>query len=233
MSEHESLILALDRPSSTEADHRQSPKSVSEPATEYAFTIKLERIESSPPTFVQEKEDVSRGKVLHGTLVPQNVFEEAKLQGRGAISVTCPKNWTLRLWLWKKLGDGEPDSEVHCIATMPESTSRHHSIQVMATKISGCYPVLGYLGIMILLSPIIAVLWPAMFFGKFFFPLLILLLIARGMLLVWPDMIPVGQTFDLFLLTFFLLGGTLKVYWWAINFGSDDDSSDESEAKSL
>ena len=57
MSEHESLILALDRPSSTDADHRQSPTSVSEPAPEYAFTMKLERIESSPPTFVQEKED--------------------------------------------------------------------------------------------------------------------------------------------------------------------------------
>ena len=84
---------------------------------------------------------------------------------------------------------------------------------------------------MIFLSPIIAVLWVAMFFGKFFFPSLMLLLLARGMLLICPNMIPVGQTFDLFPLTFFLLGETLKAYCWSIQLRSNGDSRDEFEAK--
>ena len=73
-------------------------------------------------------------------------------------------------------------------------------------------------------------MWPAMLFGKIFFPGLIGLLIARGALFIWPNLLPDVDAFDLFLLCFFLFGGTFKFYWWAINLGSNDDSSEESEA---
>ena len=225
---HPSLILSLDHLPPNPPD-TQSTDGVDEAPQEYSFTIKLDRIERSPPAFIRSADSFAAGKVLHGTLVPQNVFEEAKLRGRGKISVTCPKQWNLRLWLWKKLGDGKNGSEVYCLGSLKDSNSRHQSIQTVATKISGCYPVLGYLGILLVLSPIIAVLWPAMLFGKIFFPGLIVLLIARGALFIWPNLIPDVHAFDLFLLIFFLFGGTLKFYWWAINLGSDDDSGEESE----
>jgi len=226
--DHPSLILSLDQPSNANPPDPQSEDGVAEAPQEYSFTIEIDRIERSPPAFIQATDSFAAGKVLHGTLVPQNVFEKEKLRGRGKVSVTCPKSWNLRLWLWRKLGDGEKGAEVYCLGTLKDSNSRHQSIQTVATKISGCYPVLGYLGIMLVLSPIMAIIWPAMFFGKFFFPGLTVLLIVRGAMFFWPQMLPDFPQFDVFLLCFFLFGGTLKFYWWAITLGTDSDS-DESD----
>jgi len=74
-----------------------------------------------------------------------------------------------------------------------------------------------------------AVVWPAAFLGKYFFHGLILLLAARGATFVWPNLIPDVKTLDISLVTYVLIGGFFKFYWWAINLGSDDESSDESD----
>ena len=227
--EYPSLIFALDQPSTAEVYDRQSTERVSEPPAEYSFTIKLDRIERAPPTFSETKDEFTGGKVLHGTLVAQNVFEEEKLRGRGAVSVACPKRWNLRLLIWRKFSGIESGTEVHCRGTLIESRSRQHHIQTQVTKIPDCYPVLGYLGIMIVLSPIMCILWPIMLLAKIFYPGLIVLLIARVAFFIWPNLMPDVEQFDIFLIIFVLLGGFLKFYWWAINLGSEDDSGEDAE----
>jgi hypothetical protein len=227
--EYPSLIFALDQPSTAEVYDRQSSERDSEPPAEYSYTIKLDRIERAPPTFSETKDEFTGGKVLHGTLVAQNVFEEEKLRGRGAVSVACPKRWNLRLLIWRKFSGIESGTEVHCRGTLIESRSRQHHIQTQVTKIPDCYPVLGYLGIMIVLSPIICILWPIILLAKIFYPGLIVLLIARVAFFIWPNLMPDVEQFDIFLIIFVLLGGFLKFYWWAINFGSEDDSGEDSE----
>ncbi len=225
ITEYESLILALDSPFQAKAHHSQSSEAIPDVKTEYGFHFVLDSIERPRPVLIHEKDDSGRGQVIHGTLLPQSVFEEAKLGGSRRVSINCPKSWNLRLWLWKKYG-GEQGAEIDCIGSLAESSSRQN-IQTVPTKITGCYSVIAYLGIMLLLSPIIAVVWPAALFGKHFFHGLILLLAARGATFVWPNLIPDVKTLDISLVTYVLLGGFFKFYWWAINLGSDDESSDE------
>lgn len=224
--EYESLIHALDQPFSANSPDRQADDGIAAPAREYSFVMKLDRIERAPPAFLQGSDGFSGGKLLHGTLVAQNVFEEAKLRGRGKIAVACPKKWNFRIWIWRKWSGAEDGSEVYCRGHMEETHSRHQKIEISATKIHDCYPTIAYLGILLLLSPIICVMWPAMLFGKIFFPGLILLLIARGALFIWPELLADVNGFDLFLLIYVLFGGTFKFYWWAITLGDDDDSEE-------
>jgi hypothetical protein len=227
--EYQTLILALEQPSTANFHDGESSERISEESPEYSFTMKLDRIERAPPTFTDTTDGFTGGKVLHGPLVPQHVFEQEKLRGRGTISVACPKRWNLRILVWRKYGDIQSGTEVHCRGTLIESRSRQQTIETLATKIHDCYPVIGYLGILILLSPIICVLWPIMLLAKIFYPGLILLLIARVAFFIWPNLMPDVDQFDIFLLIFVLFGGFLKFYWWAINFGSEDDSEEESE----
>ena len=229
MTEYESLILALDQPFQAKTHHSQSSEAIPDVKTEYGFHFVLDSIERPRPTLIHEKDGISRGQVIRGTLLPQSVFEEAKLGGSRTISITCPKHWNLRLWLWKKFNGGEQGAEIDCIGSLSESSSRQN-IQIVPTQIVGCYPVIGYLGIMLLLSPILAVVWPAAFFGKFFFHGLILLLAARGATFVWPNLFSDVKALDISLVIYALIGGFLKFYWWAINLGSDDESSEESDA---
>ena len=229
MTEYESLILALDQPFEAKTHHSQSTEAIPDVRTEYGFHFLLDSIERPRPTLIHEKDGIAPGKVIHGTLLPQSVFEEAKLGGSRRISITCPKHWNLRLWLWKKFNGGEQGTEPDCIGTLAESSSREN-IQIMPTKITGCYPVIAYLGIMLLLSPVLAIVWPAMFFSKFFFHGLVLLLAARGATFVWPNLIRDAEVLDICLVTYTLLGGFFKFYWWAITLGHDDESSDESDS---
>ena len=101
MTEYESLILALDSPSQAKARHSQSSEAIPDSKTEYGFHFVLDSIERPRPTLIHEKNGISRGQVIHGTLLPQSVFEEAKLGGSRRVSINCPKSWNLRLWLWK------------------------------------------------------------------------------------------------------------------------------------
>lgn len=232
--EYQSLILALEQPSTANVHDDESSEPISEKSPEYSFTMKLDRIERAPPTFTETSDGFTGGKVLHGTLVPQNVFEQQKLRGRGTISVACPKRWNLRLLVWQKYGDVQSGTEVHCRGTLIEPRSRQHTVETLATKIHDCYPVIGYLGILMFLGPIICILWPIMLLAKIFYPALILLLIARVAFFIWPHLMPDVDQFDIFLLIFVMGGGFLKFYWWAINLasdnlGSDDDSEEESE----
>ena len=228
--EYPSLILALDQLSTANSNDSHSSEVVSEPSAEYSFTINLDRIDRAPPTFTKTTDGCTGGKVLHGTLVAQNVFEQEKLRGRGAVSVACPKRWNLRLLIWRKLGDVENGTEVQCQGTLTESRSRHQPIQTLATQIPGCYPVIGYLGIMVLLSPIICIVWPMVLLAKIFYPGLIVLLIARVAFFIWPNLITAVDQFDLFLLIYVLFGGVIKFYGWAVTLGSEDDSIGDSEA---
>ena len=79
------------------------------------------------------------------------------------------------------------------------------------------------------LSPIICILWPISLMAKFFYPALALLLIARVMFFIWPNLNPDVHQFDILLLMFVLFGGFLKFYWWAVTHGSEDDSDEESD----
>lgn len=229
ITEYESLILALDQPFQAKTHDSQSDEAIPDVRTEYGFHFVVDSIECPRPILIHEKDGISPGKVIHGTLLPQSVFEEAKLKGSRRISITCPKHWNLRLWLWKKFNGGEQGAELDCIGTLAESSSRQN-IQIVPTKIMGCYPVIGYLGIMLLLSPVIAVVWLAAFFGKFFFHGLFLLLAARGATFVWPNLIPDVKALDISLVIYALIGGFFKFYWWAINLGSDDENSEESDS---
>lgn len=228
--EFPSLILALVPPSNPELVDNSFSEHRSESSAEYEFTIKLDRIERAPPTFTDTPDGSTGGKVLHGTLVAQNVFEQHQLPAGGQISVACPKRWNLRLLIWRKWCGIEPGTEVHCRGTLTERRSRHNSIHTLATNISGCYPVLGFLGILIALSPIICVLWPIMLLAKVFYPGLILLLIARATFFIWPTLMPNVEQFDIFFLIFVLFGGFLKFYWWAVNLQSADHLGEQSDA---
>ena len=106
MTDYESLILALDQDFRVKTHHSQSNKAIPGVRTEYGFHFVLDSIKLPRPTLIHEKDGISQGKVIHGTLLPQSVFEEAKLGGRRRISITCPKHWNLRLWLWKKFNGG-------------------------------------------------------------------------------------------------------------------------------
>lgn len=228
MTDYESLILALDQDFRVKTHHSQSNKAIPGVRTEYGFHFVLDSIELPRPTLIHDKDGSSQGKVIHGTLLPQSVFEEAKMGGSRRISITCPKHWNLRLWLWKKFNGGEQGAELDCIGTLAESSSRQN-IQIVPTKITGCYSVIAYIGIMLLLSPVFAVVGPAAFFGKFFFLGLILLLVARAATFAWPNLIRDVEALDICLVIYALVGGFFKFYWWAITLGDDDESSDEAE----
>ena len=226
MTDYESLILALDQDFRVKTHHSQSNKAIPGVRTEYGFHFVLDSIELPRPTLIHENDGISQGKVIHGTLLPQSVFEEAKLGGSRRISITCPKHWNLRLWLWEKFNGGEQGAELDCIGTLAES-SRRQNIRIVPTKITGCYSVIAYIGIMLLLSPVLAVVGPAAFFGRFFFLGLILLLVARATTFFWPNLIRDVEVLDICLVTYALVGGFFKFYWWAITLGDDDESSDE------
>lgn len=82
---------------------------------------------------------------------------------------------------------------------------------------------------MLLLSPVLAVVGPAAFFSRFFFLGLILLLVARAATFVWPNLIRNVEVLDICLVTYVLVAGFFKFYWWAITLGDDDESSDEAD----
>ena len=83
---------------------------------------------------------------------------------------------------------------------------------------------------MLLLSPVLAVVGPAAFFSRFFFLGLILLLVARAATFVWPNLIRNVEVLDICLVTYVLVAGFFKFYWWAITLGDDDESLDEAES---
>ena len=78
MTEYESLILALDQPFQAKTHHSQSSEAIPDVKTEYGFHFVLDSIERPRPTLIHEKDGISRGQVIRGTLLPQSVFEEAK-----------------------------------------------------------------------------------------------------------------------------------------------------------
>ena len=225
-----SLVFALDQTSTASSYDGEYRDPMAEPPAEYSFTIKLDRIERASPTFTDTTDGYTGGKILHGTLVGQNVFEQDKLRGRGPVSVACPKQWNLRLLIWRRWCGVESGSEVQCRGTLAQARTSHQHIHTLATKIPDCYPVLGYVGLLILLSPIICILWPIMLLAKIFYLGLIVLLIARLSFFIWPNLMPNVKQFDIFMVIFVVLGGFLKFYWWAVNLGSADDNSEDSDA---
>ena len=69
-----------------------------------------------------------------------------------------------------------------------------------------------------------------MLLAKIFYLGLIVLLIARLSFFIWPNLMPNVEQFDIFMVIFVVLGGFLKFYWWAVNLGSADDNSEDSDA---
>jgi len=191
--------------------------------------MQVERIERSPPTFMESADDYAGGKTLHGTFMPQNVFEEAAVQRGMTVEVACPKRWNARLVFWKWWSGKETVAQ--CRVKLKDDRPEERNVRVRATRIDDCYPVLGYLGIALVLFPIIGFLWSVGMVAKFFFPSLILLGLARVGMIIWPELIGAPKSFDVFLGSYVVVGGILKFYWWAITLGddNDDEADDESE----
>ena len=223
-NECRSLLLHLNRGSNSRGQPA-TVKTGAEHTDEYEFTMKLDRIERTPPTFQQASDEYAGGKILHGYFVPQSVFEAAGMRKEMKVEVSCPKRWNNRIWVWSWWS--EKEQEICCRATVEDDTYERRSIPVFATHIEGCYPVLAYLGLMLVLFPIVGILWTAQIVAKLFFPGLILILAARLGIYLWPHVLAEHQTFDIFLVTYVLLGGMLKFYWWAINLGDQGDDEDE------
>ncbi|MCP4944311.1 MAG: exosortase/archaeosortase family protein [Planctomycetaceae bacterium] len=226
--EYRSLLLFLNRGSSS-PEQTATANTGAEHTDEYEFTMKLDRIERTPPAFQQASDDYAGGKTLHGHFVPQNVFEAAGMRKGMKVEVSCPKHWNNRIWVWNWWSQKE--QEIYCRATVEDDTYERRSIPVFAKHIEGCYPVLAYLGLMLVLFPIVGILWTAQIVAKLFFPGLILILAARIGIYFWPHLLAELQTFDIFLITYVLLGGMLKFYWWAINLGDQGDDEDELESE--
>jgi len=109
--------------------------------------------------------------------VPQNVFEAAGVRNGMKVEVTCPKRWNNRISIWSCWS--EKDQEIYCRAKVEDDTDEKRTITIFATHIEGCYPVLGYPGLMLVLFPVVAILWMARIVAKLFVPRLILILATR------------------------------------------------------
>ncbi len=227
-TECRSLLLFLNRDSNAQSQSTAANTSA-EPTDEYEFTMKLDRIERAPPTFQQGSDIYSDGKILHGYFVPQNVFEAAGMRRGLKVELSCPKRWNYRLWVWSRWTD--KDEEIHCRARIENDSYKKRSVPAFATHIEGCYPTLGYLGIMVVLFPIVGILWTAQIVAKLFFPGLFLILAARVGIYFWPHLLAEHKPFDIFLITYVLLGGMFKFYWWAINLGNQSDDEGEAETE--